>query len=314
MPTATAAATDANGFVTYAPSDVPAADVVVALGVRPKSTFLPSTEMVANLATAVSIWEYRKAPRLMVCGGYTRGHIAEAEMMKLLAQAMGVPPDAILMDNGSHDTKENARDAAMIASRDHLGSAILVAQPKHVQRATSEFVAAAGFAAVYPVIASEAEPAFRSCGVDGVPARKTYDALVVHGTSPGFDFGADPLSVSPALTATIAVASGFLRQNLAPKVLLFHDMAAWGHVKRTEVMTILATAMGIPESSILCASSRRYEMERQSLAKLCSAGKVRTVLAVLPETLRPDSDAIRQQYAEANVKADFVFVCDPGWN
>jgi hypothetical protein len=304
------AATRQKGYPTYTPAEVPKADVIIALGVRPDSTYTPSVEMMWNLGTAVSLFQAERAPLLLLCGGYTQGHIAEAEMMKLVAQAMGVPARAIVMDNGSHDTKENAKNTAFIAGRAGYRSAILVAQPGHIQRAANEFVMAAAVAVLYPVAAEKGEPPFLLS--DGAVTSKTScDAVVVHGVSEGFDFASDPLAISPGMTASIAAAAGFYKQGLAPKVLLFHDLAAWGHVKRTEAMTIVASAMGIPESAITTSSSRRYEPERQSLAKLCKAARVRNVLAIVPYVLEPQALAIQEEYGAAGVAVEFLWVGGP---
>jgi vancomycin permeability regulator SanA len=261
--------------------EVPKADVVVALGVRPAGTFTPSPGMMSNLLTAVAILNAGKADRLLVCGGYTRGHIAEAEMMAIIAQSLGVSLTRILVDNGSVDTEENAHDAAILAREKGLRSAILVAQSAHVERATKLFHQAGAFAVMHSVVGLNLAPDFPMAGVAGDAPEGKFDAIVVHGVSPGYDFDSDPLAVAPQLPALLAAASALYHQRKAP-LILWHPICPRGHIPRTEVMAILLAAMGVPEKSMVLGSARRYETSGLDIAKLCAAVQARRVLALLP--------------------------------
>ncbi|MBM4356056.1 MAG: YdcF family protein, partial [Deltaproteobacteria bacterium] len=211
-----------------------------------------------------------------------RGLIAEAEMMALIAQGLGVPLGRIVVENGSVDTEENARDAAMLARARGFRSGILVAQSDHIERATNLFRQAEAFAVLHSVVGLRLAPDFPPAArvSSDVPEGK-FDAVVVHGVSPGYDFGRDPLSVDPRLAALLAAASGLYRQYQVPLVL-WHPICPRGHISRTEVMAILLAAMGVPEGSMVLGSARRYEAPGLDIGKLCGTVGARRVLALLP--------------------------------
>lgn len=261
---------------------VPQSDVVVALGVEPRGTFTPSEGMMSNLLTAISILNDKKAGKLLVCGGYTRGHIAEAEMMTIIAQALGVPRELIVLENGSVDTEENARNSALLARQNGWSSAILVAQPGHIKRATMLFEEAKVFAKLHPVIGGNMEPQFQATGVDTSTVSGKEQALVIHGVSPGFDFEQDPLSVGRILVEMAITASVLYRQFGMKHIVLWHPVSPHGHIRRTEVMAILLATMGVPESSLVLGSARRYESDANHVERLCAQVNAKNVVALLP--------------------------------
>lgn len=296
-------------YPVFTTDDVSSVDVVVALGVKPPGALEPSAGMLSNLTTAVELYHAGRARWLMVCGGYTGGHISEADMMKILAQGMGVPADRILVEDGSHDTKENAKNAGILAQRNGLRSGILVAQEGHVQRASREFDAAGVFRDLLPVIGAPTDLRMLSCEAAGTLTQDRYDAIVVHGASPGFDFTRDPLEVDRNLAAVLTTAAAFYHQGKARKVLLWHDLAARGHVARTEAMAILLAGMGVPPERILRSPSRRYGGDNR-VGTLLTNARVRDVVTVVPEDGVSLED-LRTAYEKADVAADVLMVCRP---
>lgn len=304
--------------------DVPQADVVIALGVRPEGAFTPSSGMMSNLLTAITILNSGKAKYLMVCGGYTRGHIAEAEMMAIIAQALGVTLDRILVENGSVDTEENARNAALIAGQRGFGTAILVAQEKHVDRAAGNFVDTGAFSALFSVVGLALTPEFQPAAVGAAPGAKP-EAIVVHGVSPGFDFTVSPLAVPAGLVSLLSAASGLYRQYHVP-LILWHNTCPHGHITRSEVMAIILASMGVPEKQMVLGSARRYQQSGLNVVKLCQSSRAKRVLALMlddaayasatmlgrkkPRDLGgPDSAAkAREAYAKGSIEATLVFV------
>jgi len=306
--------------------EVPKADVVVALGVQPEGQLTPSPGMMSNLLTAIHVLRSGKAQLLMVCGGYTRGHIAEAEMMAIVAQGLGVPRSSILLENGSVDTEENARNAGMIAAKHGLSSAILVAQKGHMKRASGLFQQAGTFSRIFTVVGKQIAPEFPAAQMEAPVGKGTYDAIVVHGVSLGFDFSADPLLVDSRLVAMLSAASGLYRQKLASRIIVWHPTTPHGHVRRTEVMAILLAAMGVPEQSLSLCSARRYEGGTLQISKVCTDCGARSVLALLPPdkllaAVRDNgrinerdlggpasSSEAEQMYKKAGIKATLVTV------
>lgn len=272
----------AKALPTYTMDSVPHADIVIALGVEPRGTFTPSQGMMSNLLTAIAILNDKKAGKLLVCGGYTRGHIAEAEMMVIIAQALGVPREFVVLENGSVDTEENARNSALLARRHGWSSAILVAQPGHIKRAGRLFSEAKAFASLHQVIGGDMEPGFQTSTIDSSTVSGKEDALVVHGVSPGFDFQEDPLSVDGALVEMAVAASGLYRQFGMKHILLWHPVSPHGHIRRTEVMAILLASMGVPEASMVLGSARRYESKANQIERLCAQVQAKEVVALLP--------------------------------
>ena len=55
--------------------------------------------------------------------------------MQALALALGVPPEAIIVENQSTSTAENAREVARLLRREAIPSILLVTSPLHMRRA-----------------------------------------------------------------------------------------------------------------------------------------------------------------------------------
>ena len=64
---------------------------------------------------------------------------SNAEVMRMTALDLGVPPEAILIDEASQDTKENATNTKAITDSSGIESFILVTSPYHQRRAYLEF-------------------------------------------------------------------------------------------------------------------------------------------------------------------------------
>ncbi len=273
-----------EGCVPCSAEAVPNADVVVALGVQPDGLLTPSAGMMSNLVTAVALLQEGKAQKLMVCGGYTRGHIAEAEMMAIIAQALGVPLAKIVVENGSVDTEDNALNAAMLAHTMGFRSAILVAQKGHYERAAKLFRRASAFETLHAVVGLDLEPDFPKASLADHGAKGRFDAIVVHGVTTTVDFKQSALLVEPSLVELLSAASGLHHTYGAP-LILWHPIVSHGHITRTEMMGIILASMGVPEQSMRLGSARRYERSGLDVAKMCRAAKASRIIALLP----PDS-------------------------
>ena len=107
------------------------------------------------------------APLLLLSGGGS-GPVPEAEIMRRMALARGVPDAALLVEPGSRDTIENAWEAARLLRRRGGRKVLLVSDRAHLPRAALLFHLAglrvAGWAGVPPPsVRWEIGAAIREC-------------------------------------------------------------------------------------------------------------------------------------------------------
>lgn len=114
-------------------------------------------ETEARIARAVELYEEGVAPLLVVTGGPAEGtNPPVAEAMRDFAVAAGVPEDAILVENASLSTLQNAMFTADLAELDKSAPIILVSHRYHLPRANASF-RWAGFEDVSNVAADATE-------------------------------------------------------------------------------------------------------------------------------------------------------------
>ncbi|MEM6954170.1 MAG: YdcF family protein [Myxococcota bacterium] len=124
------------------------ADAIVVLGNRPPTdaagNVMPETRR--RVEQGVALFHAGAAPRMLFAGGPAPHGRVEAQVMADLAESLGVPRDAMTLEERSTDTIENARFSAeaMCDGRDCYPSIVLVSSPYHLQRAR-ELFECAGF-------------------------------------------------------------------------------------------------------------------------------------------------------------------------
>ena len=106
---------------------------------------------VARTLTAVRLYHQGLVPRLLFTGGPCCGRSASA-LMANLATELGVPREAIALEEQSRRTYDNALNSAALLQRDGVRSVILVTSPLHMLRARLAFAAAG--VSVHPVMTS----------------------------------------------------------------------------------------------------------------------------------------------------------------
>lgn len=125
----------------------PAGDVIVLLGggVDDRLTDLSglpgilSEPMIERTVTAVRLYGRLKVP-IIVSGGKPLGRkVAESEVTRRYLQDLGVPGGAIIEENASRDTFENARAVSRICTRRGFQKPILVTSDYHLKRAQWTF-------------------------------------------------------------------------------------------------------------------------------------------------------------------------------
>jgi uncharacterized SAM-binding protein YcdF (DUF218 family) len=87
-------------------------DAIVVLGCRVRADGVPSASLDRRVRHAVSLWRRGLAPHLVLTGGAAEGEpVSEARAAAALARSLGVPDDALVLEERSTSTEENARFA-----------------------------------------------------------------------------------------------------------------------------------------------------------------------------------------------------------
>jgi uncharacterized SAM-binding protein YcdF (DUF218 family) len=111
-------------------------DAIVVLGCRVLPSGRPSVALVVRTRRAVELYHAGHAPTIVFTGGVGEAPIAEAEAAAAIARELGVPEAAIVIENRSTSTEENARFAAVLVDAKDV---LLVTDAHHVLRAERVF-------------------------------------------------------------------------------------------------------------------------------------------------------------------------------
>lgn len=102
-------------------------------------------ETTSRTLGAVKLYDEGYAPTIIFSGAaQDRTSISNAAAMRNIAIKAGVPKSAILIEEDSADTFENAQNTATIIKDRNINSIILVTSPYHQRRASIEFKRALG--------------------------------------------------------------------------------------------------------------------------------------------------------------------------
>ena len=148
-----------------AQSDLRQADVILVLGSAVWPNEQPSPSLRARTERAIELYHEGYAPYLLLSGGLGRYPPEEAEVMRRLALAAGIPEQALILDQEARSTRESITSAREIMQEGGWETALIVSDPFHIQRALL-MAADAGFEA-YGV------PALHSPTYT-VPARRAF--------------------------------------------------------------------------------------------------------------------------------------------
>lgn len=90
---------------------------------------------------AAKLWHARRAPLIVASGGYDpRSHTqSEAEAMRDLLVAFGIPARAIVLESTSRNTRQNATQTARLLDERGLRKILLVTSASHMKRALVHF-------------------------------------------------------------------------------------------------------------------------------------------------------------------------------
>jgi len=127
------------------PEQVPKADAIVVLGGHTANNrenwFLPfdPARTVPRIERAAELYKAGRAPLIVLSGGALEGPVSEAQGMAHVLQNMGVPAHALLLENASRNTYENAALTADELRERGIEHVLLVTSALHMPRAMAAF-------------------------------------------------------------------------------------------------------------------------------------------------------------------------------
>ena len=125
----------ALSIVRYAERDESApADCIIVLGAGTDGK-IPSPVFRERLHHAVTLYQEGYSDIILLTGGYSPGNEhSDAWIAGAYLQSLGIPEDAVLLEERSTITQENLRFAKEIMENENLSTCILVSDPLHMKR------------------------------------------------------------------------------------------------------------------------------------------------------------------------------------
>ncbi len=125
-------------------SVLPEADAIVVLGGSTRGdahmgTYADLNGQADRITHAALLYQAGKAPLVLFTGGSGTGGRPEADQAEPFLTLMGVPPQALLLERSSVDTRENAVNSARLLKARGLHSILLVTSAFHMPRARALF-------------------------------------------------------------------------------------------------------------------------------------------------------------------------------
>jgi uncharacterized SAM-binding protein YcdF (DUF218 family) len=122
----------------------PNVDAIVVLGgftggAGSGSGVVEINDAVDRLFHGMRLYRAGKAPRVMLLGGAARGHLPEAQVMAELLAEFGVSREAMILEDKSRNTRENAMNALVIMQKKGINKILLVTSAYHMRRAQAVF-------------------------------------------------------------------------------------------------------------------------------------------------------------------------------
>lgn len=281
--------------------------IIIALGYGHQREARPTRSMAQRVWKAVELYREKKASKILFCGGYTSGHVAESEEMKIMAMALGVPSRSILVENGSISTQQNAANAKALIDKHRFRSAALVTHKNHMKRARKAFATIRRLARIEAHYADESEPPELDLRYEGdLPALDQFDAMILHAWTRLPDFPMDPMALGDEHAGLAWTAADLFQRGFRRPIYIWHRAFAAGHITRSEAIGIAAIALGVPQKWLLYSQSRRFSPEKEDLFDACKKNGWTRILAVIPPSRAKDSEEILAQYQEQGLEATLL--------
>ena len=118
--------------------------VLLGGGVRPAADGSRGTDATAGvdrILHAAELWRAGKAPRIIVTGAYGTSGWTEAHAMRHWLQAMGVPPEVVVLEPDARNTRQHPAKVRALLD-DAQAPFLLVTSALHMPRAVANFRAA----------------------------------------------------------------------------------------------------------------------------------------------------------------------------
>jgi uncharacterized SAM-binding protein YcdF (DUF218 family) len=111
------------------------ADTIIILGAAVWSGERAGPSLAARAQHAITLYHAGYASHLILSGGLGKYPPSEAEMMRRILTAAGVPEAALVLEDGSHSTEENLANSKRIMNDRGWHNALIVSDPFHLYRA-----------------------------------------------------------------------------------------------------------------------------------------------------------------------------------
>lgn len=134
-----------NRYPHLPPAESPTADAIVVLGGNTANGranwFLPYDKdtAVVRVDTAAQLYLAGRAPKVVLSGGALEGDVSEARGMAHAIRQQGVPESALILENASRTTYENAALTEDQLKTRGIGKVLLVTSALHMPRAMAAF-------------------------------------------------------------------------------------------------------------------------------------------------------------------------------
>ncbi|MVW80335.1 YdcF family protein [Bordetella sp. 02P26C-1] len=128
-----------------AAAELPTADAIVVLGGNTANGranwFLPYDKdtAIVRVDTALDLYRAGRAPKIVLSGGALEGDVSEARGMAHVLKQQGVPDTALLLENASRTTYENATQTEEELKEHGVRQVLLVTSALHMPRAMAAF-------------------------------------------------------------------------------------------------------------------------------------------------------------------------------
>ncbi len=127
------------------PMSLPTAQAIVVLGGSTANNrvnwFEPynSATATSRVDTAANLYKAQRAPIIIVSGAALEGKTSEAQIMANSLKQQDIPPEAVVQENRSYTTYENAVYTAQALKQRHINHVLLVTSALHMPRAMAVF-------------------------------------------------------------------------------------------------------------------------------------------------------------------------------
>ena len=163
------------------PEQSPTADAIVVLGGNTANGranwFLPyeKDKAVVRIDIAAQLYLAGRAPKVLLSGGALEGDVSEARGMAHAIRQQGVPETALILENSSRTTYENAAMTEDQLKARGIGKILLVTSALHMPRAMAAFAKQGVVAIAAPAPPQIVPPTDGSLSL-WVPDQRTFDA------------------------------------------------------------------------------------------------------------------------------------------